>query len=60
MRKQRDAPAFQLAQQLVVTDEAVDAELDHVVRYRGLIELDHDAVCVMKIGFLRWMLERPV
>jgi hypothetical protein len=57
MREQRNAPAFELALQFQVAQQAVDSELDHE---RSLIQLNHKAVCVMEIGFLRGMFECPV
>jgi hypothetical protein len=56
MRQQRDAPAFELTLQFHVGQQPVDSELDH----ERFSELDHKAVCVMEIGFLRGMFECPV
>jgi hypothetical protein len=41
MRQQRNAPAFELALQFHVGQQAVDSELDHE---RPLIEVNHKAV----------------
>ena len=56
VREQRHAPAFELALQIDVGEQAIDTELNHV---RNL-QVDDEAVGMVEIGFLRQMLERPV
>jgi hypothetical protein len=62
MREQRHAFSLEFAQQLRVTEQTIDTELDHARALRRFtsVEAEHEAVGVVKIGFLRGMSESPV
>ncbi len=56
MRQQRDPASFQLALQLDVGEQAIDAELDHASN----LEIEDEAIGMVEIGFPGGMSEGPV